>query len=111
MEKFKIKKIGNQLKAFDLIDKKRSYGSMNIKTGKFVGDTRCLLALDDERDKLLSENGVVTILDFTSGEVHIYNYPKTIENIEDWILETTEHSLSNIQYMCTDTLILVNNVK
>jgi hypothetical protein len=45
--KFNIKKQGNFFVAFDLIDKKRSYGKINIKTGKFTGDTRCLAELSD----------------------------------------------------------------
>jgi hypothetical protein len=48
---FKIKKVGGNFVAFDTIDKKRSYGRINIKTGKFVGDTRCLIVLSDYWDK------------------------------------------------------------
>jgi hypothetical protein len=44
-EKFNIKKKGNSFVAFDLVDPKVSYGSISIKTGKFVGGTRCMLQL------------------------------------------------------------------
>jgi hypothetical protein len=43
--KFKIVKKGKFFVAFDLVDKKRSYGKINMDTGKFVGDTRCLVEL------------------------------------------------------------------
>ena len=42
---FKIKKQGNFLVAFDLVDKKRTYGRISLITEKFVGDTRCLVEL------------------------------------------------------------------
>jgi hypothetical protein len=43
--KFKIVKKGKFFVAFDLVDKKRSYGKINMDTGKFEGDTRCLVEL------------------------------------------------------------------
>jgi hypothetical protein len=43
--KFKIVKKGKFFVAFDLVDKKRSYGKIHMDTGKFVGDTRCLVEL------------------------------------------------------------------
>jgi hypothetical protein len=49
-QKFNIKKKGDNFVAFDLVDKKRSYGRINIKTGKFVGDTRCMIALHKHLD-------------------------------------------------------------
>lgn len=52
---FNIKKKGNNFVAFDTIDKTRSYGSINIKTNKFTGDTRCLIALNEHLDKHLGE--------------------------------------------------------
>lgn len=52
---FKIKKVGANFVAFDTIDKKRSYGKVNIKTGKFCGDTRCMIALTDHWDKEVYE--------------------------------------------------------
>lgn len=51
VQEFKIKKQGNYFVAFDIVDKKRSYGQISIKTGKFIGDTRCLVALSDYWDK------------------------------------------------------------
>jgi len=52
---FNIKKVGGNFVAFDTIDKKRSYGRINIKTGKFVGDTRCLIVLYNHWDKEVYE--------------------------------------------------------
>lgn len=46
--KFKILKKGNRFVAYDLIDKKRCYGSINITNGGFVGDTRCLIELNNK---------------------------------------------------------------
>lgn len=45
--KFEIKKVGNYFVAHDITDKKKTYGRINIQTGKFVGDTRCLVELSD----------------------------------------------------------------
>ena len=108
---FKILKKGNKLVAYDLVDKKRSYGSISLSTGKFIGDTRCLIALNEQRDKILNETGVITILDLMKGEVCIYQYPKNVEDIEEWIIDNTTHCVNDINYMCTDTLILKNNIK
>lgn len=52
---FNIKKVGGNFVAFDTIDKKRSYGRISIKTGKFVGDTRCMIALSNYWDKEVYE--------------------------------------------------------
>lgn len=54
-QKFNIRKVGANFVAFDTEDKKRSYGRISIKTGKFVGDTRCMIALTDYWDKEVYE--------------------------------------------------------
>jgi len=54
-QKFNIKKVGANFVAFDIEDKKRSYGKINIKTGKFTGDTRCMIALTEYWDKEVYE--------------------------------------------------------
>ena len=46
---FNIKKQGNYFVAYDITDKKRSYGKINLNTGKFIGDTRCLEILTGRR--------------------------------------------------------------
>ena len=46
-QKFNIKKVGNSFVAYDTVDTIRSYGQINIKSGKFVGDTRCMIALQN----------------------------------------------------------------
>ena len=43
---FTVKKQGNYFVAFDKIHKTVTYGRINIKTGKFTGDTRCLVELN-----------------------------------------------------------------
>jgi hypothetical protein len=49
--KFNIKKVGNYFVAYDDVEKNVTYGRINIDTGKFVGDTRCLVALSEYQDK------------------------------------------------------------
>ena len=46
-QKFNIRKVGANFVAYDTVDKNRSYGKINIKTGKFTGDTRCMIALNN----------------------------------------------------------------
>jgi hypothetical protein len=53
--KFKIVKRGKWFEAFDLVDKKRSYGKIHMDTGKFVGDTRCLLELSQFQETYKQE--------------------------------------------------------
>lgn len=50
----------------------------------------------------------VTVLDFTLGEVCIYNYEDSVEYLEDFIREKG-HNLDNCQWMATDKLILKIN--
>ena len=50
-QKFNIRKVGGNFVAFDTVDKKRSYGRISIKTGKFCGDTRCIIALNEYWEK------------------------------------------------------------
>jgi len=55
VQTFNIKKQGGYFVAFDTVDTKRSYGKISIKTGKFIGDTRCLIALNNYWDKEVYE--------------------------------------------------------
>lgn len=50
-QKFNIKKRGDYFVAFDTEDNKKSYGKVSIKTGKFVGDTRCIVELGNYWDE------------------------------------------------------------
>ena len=50
-QKFNIKKRGDYFVAFDTEDNKKSYGKVSIKTGKFVGDTRCMVYLANYWDE------------------------------------------------------------
>lgn len=54
-QNFNIRKVGGNFVAFDKIDKKRSYGRVSIKTGKFVGDTRCIIELTEHWEKEVHE--------------------------------------------------------
>ena len=51
VENFNIKKQGGYFVAFDTVDTKRSYGKISIKSGKFIGDTRCLVVLNNYWDR------------------------------------------------------------
>lgn len=57
-QQFKIKKKGDNFVAYDMVDSKMSfvYGRIGIKTGKFVGDARCMIALSEHLDKYKREN-------------------------------------------------------
>lgn len=51
----------------------------------------------------------VTILDFSMGEVHVYQYPENLPDdidISQWIEENTQHKTKDCQWMCTNELIL-----
>lgn len=56
METFNIKKVGSHYVAFDIVDNKKSYGKISIKTCKFTGDTRCLVALHNHLKKIWYDN-------------------------------------------------------
>jgi len=70
--KFNIKKQGNYFVAFDTEDKKRSYGKINIKTGKFLGDTRCIIVLSNHLDKFNEECLISKIAkEFNGDDVNV----------------------------------------
>lgn len=47
----------------------------------------------------------VTVLDFTLGEVCIYHYEDSVEDLEAFI-EEKGHRIKNCHWMATDKLIL-----
>lgn len=49
-------------------------------------------------------NRCLTVLDFSTGEVHIYQY-EDFESIENFI-EEQGHRIEDCHYMATDRLIL-----
>ena len=91
-QKFNIKKRGDYFVAFDTEDNKKSYGKVNIKTGKFVGDTRCMIDLfnylEDKQNKLYDRvleqiKQDVDKGDLTSIELLLRCIPK--ENLEAYL--------------------------
>lgn len=48
----------------------------------------------------------VTILDFTTGEVHCYQYPDDVEDLEVWLMANTVYTEYNSQFMSADSLKL-----
>ena len=48
---FTIKKQGNYFVAFDKTHKTVTYGRINIKTGKFIGGTSCMIELKNHWNK------------------------------------------------------------
>lgn len=69
IEKFNIKKKGNSFVAFDTEDNKRSYGRINITTGKFTGDTRCMIALHQRLDTF--KEGKTDIVDLALERIKL----------------------------------------
>lgn len=51
--KFKFKKKGNNIVAFDAEDNTKSYGKINIKTGECIGGTLCFQALREHLETLV----------------------------------------------------------
>jgi hypothetical protein len=79
---FNIKKQNGHLVAYDLVDTKKSYGKISLKTGKFVGNTNCLIDLTNYRDNWVEvefENtytpqliNVIEIINGVVSQVHSY---------------------------------------
>ena len=77
--KFNIKKQNGHFVAYDLIDTKKSYGKISLKTGKFVGNTNCLVELTNHYNKWKEENtytpqliNVIEIINGVVSQVHSY---------------------------------------
>ena len=98
-QKFNIRKVGANFVAYDTVDKKRSYGKINIKTGKFTGDTRCMIALNNHwetkvgnkqeelYDKVLEQiKQDVAVGDMTAVDELIRFIPR--KNLEAYLPET-----------------------
>lgn len=76
---FNIKKRNGQFVAFDKIDTKKSYGKVSLKTGKFVGDTNCLVELTNHYNQWVKENTytpqLINVIEMINGvvfQVHSY---------------------------------------
>lgn len=52
-----------------------------------------------------TQNKVVTVLDFSTGEIHIYRCPISVEDVEQFLIGKG-HRIEVIDYMCTKELIL-----
>jgi hypothetical protein len=52
------------------------------------------------------EKKIITILDLSSEEVHVYSYPADVDDVEVWVEENTPHKLNGCQWMCTEELCL-----
>jgi len=66
---FKIVKKGKLFVAFDLVDKKRSYGKIHMDTGRFIGDTRCLVELSKFQETYKEETYKQEIVDKVLEEI------------------------------------------
>lgn len=64
IQEFDIRRKGNYFVAYDAKDKKKSYGKINLDTGKFTGDTRCLIILTE-----MQENNKQFIIDKVLEEI------------------------------------------
>jgi len=47
----------------------------------------------------------VTVLDFETGEVHVYTYNEKFQEVEA-LLEKKGHNINNSQWLCTKRLVL-----
>jgi hypothetical protein len=81
-QKFRFLKQGNCLVAYDLQDKERSYGSINIKTQRFIGDTRCLVALSKERNRRVAEQ-VEKAKELLCEEGYYVTYLWNVKQVQD----------------------------
>ncbi len=48
----------------------------------------------------------LTVLDFNTAEVHCYQYPAEIKDVELWIIDNTPHRINSCQYLTANTLKL-----
>jgi hypothetical protein len=91
VQEFKIKKEGNYFVAYDTVDKKRSYGKINIKKGNFFGDTRCMIALHNHLDGYNQENTntikVIEYADYSSDENLFYQHKGDVVCLHDDLKE------------------------
>jgi len=97
VQTFNIKKQGNYFVAFDTVDTKRSYGKISIKTGKFIGDTRCLIALNNYWDKEVYEPQEVfydKVLDQIKKDVHSGDMTAVDELIKRLPIDVLKNYLS-----------------
>ena len=76
---FNIKKQNGHFVAYDLVDTKKSYGKISLKTGKFVGNTDCLIELTNHYNQWVKENtytpqliNVIEMINGVVSQVHSY---------------------------------------
>jgi len=76
---FNIKKQNGHFVAYDKVDTKKSYGKISLKTGKFVGNTDCLIELTNHYNQWVKENTytpqLINLIEMINGvvsQVHSY---------------------------------------
>jgi hypothetical protein len=76
---FNIKKQNGYFVAYDKVDTKKSYGKISLKTGKFVGNTDCLVELTNHYNQWKKENeyipqliNVIEMINGVVSQVHSY---------------------------------------
>lgn len=95
---FKILKKGNRFVANHLINKKITYGWIDIPTGKFVGDTRCIVELYNHLTDYRVTQLTNSQLRFDVEKIKSYDRPIAIEtevdnNFDDpYTLEINDNS-------------------
>lgn len=77
--KFNIKKQNGHFVAYDLVDTKKSYGKISLKTGRFTGNTDCLIDLTEHYNQWKTENtytpqliNVIEMINGVVSQVHSY---------------------------------------
>jgi hypothetical protein len=82
--KFKIKRKGNMLIAYDLKEKDKSYGKISLITGKFCGDTNCMIELQEKHDNYPRKEYEF----MRNGTVHGNIFARTIQEARKEIFAT-----------------------
>mgnify|MGYP003420312553 FL=1 len=49
---------------------------------------------------------IVTVLDFSTAAVRVYEYPNTVEDVEEWVAENHGHKMSECQWLTSEFLDL-----
>ena len=124
VQEFKIKKEGNYFVAYDTVDKKRSYGKININKGNFFGDTRCMIALHNHLDEYNKKNfstdtiKVIEYAEYSSEENLFFQHKGDVVCLHDdvngelgWFKVWYDAEMEDREYITVnDTIIYLDSI-
>ena len=124
VQTFNIKKQGNYFVAFDTVDKKRSYGKININKGNFFGDTRCMIALHNHLDEYNKKNfstdtiKVIEYAEYSSEENLFFQHKGDVVCLHDdvngelgWFKVWYDAEMEDREYITVnDTIIYLDSI-